>query len=100
MMRNALLLSFLLSTQAFATALPVTWSLAGEWRVHDANDPAFDGVSASSADWRTLRVPANWYSDGLDHQARSGTGTALPCQSSLPIRWQRWCLTASTTLPT
>jgi len=68
MKRNALLLSLLLSTQAFATALPVTWSLAGEWRVHDANDPAFDGVSASSADWRTLRVPANWYSDGLDHQ--------------------------------
>ena len=84
MMRNALLLSLLLSPQAFATALPVTWSLAGEWRVHDANDPAFDGVSASSADWRTLRMPAHWSSHGLDHQGAPSYrhSFTLPAQSA------------------
>lgn len=47
---------------------PLTWSLAGMWRVHDANDSAFDGVNAPEHGWRALRVPANWYSAGYDHQ--------------------------------
>ena len=36
--------------------------------MHDANDSAFAGAQASDGDWRTLRVPANWYSAGYDHQ--------------------------------
>ena len=53
---------------AHAGSAPVTWSLAGQWRVHDANESAFAGAQASDGDWRTLRVPANWYSAGYDHQ--------------------------------
>ncbi|EEK7630304.1 glycoside hydrolase family 2 [Salmonella enterica subsp. enterica serovar Newport] len=47
---------------------PLTWSLAGMWRVHAANDSTFDGVNAPEHGWRALRVPANWYSAGYDHQ--------------------------------
>lgn len=61
-----LLLMF--STPLALASQPVTWSLAGMWRVHDANDTAFNGASASDQGWRTLRVPANWYSAGYDHQ--------------------------------
>ncbi len=53
---------------AQAAPVPVTWSLAGQWRVHDANDNTFNGASAPDSGWRTLRVPANWYSAGYDHQ--------------------------------
>lgn len=47
---------------------PVSLSLAGQWRAHDANDKDFAGWRGNDADWRTLRVPANWYSAGWDHQ--------------------------------
>lgn len=53
-------------TQAHPT--PVSWSLAGQWRVHDANQAEFDGIRAPVGDWRKLTVPANWYSAGYDHQ--------------------------------
>lgn len=61
-----LLLMF--TTPLTLASQPVSWSLAGQWRVHDANDTAFNGASAPDHDWRTLRVPANWYSAGYDHQ--------------------------------
>ncbi|QHM71033.1 Beta-galactosidase [Mixta intestinalis] len=48
--------------------MPVSWSLAGQWRAHDANDTSFCGWRGSDGDWRKLRVPANWYSAGWDHQ--------------------------------
>ncbi|MEZ3498480.1 glycoside hydrolase family 2 protein [Pantoea sp. KPR_PJ] len=70
MIRNALLLSVLFCAPLFAAPLPppTSWSLAGNWRVHDASDADFVGWRGSDRDWRTLRVPANWYSAGWDHQ--------------------------------
>ncbi|STS82130.1 beta-mannosidase [Klebsiella pneumoniae] len=68
MLHRRLLLLVVCLPLAHAGSAPVTWSLAGQWRVHDANDSAFDGAQASDGDWRTLRVPANWYSAGYDHQ--------------------------------
>lgn len=53
---------------ASAVAPPISLSLAGEWRAHDANDNDFPGWRGSDSDWRKLRVPANWYSAGWDHQ--------------------------------
>lgn len=47
---------------------PVSWSLAGPWKVHDANQPAPDNGRLPDAGWRTLPVPANWYAAGYDHQ--------------------------------
>lgn len=69
MLHRRLLLLVVCLPLAHAGSAPVTWSLAGQWRVHDANDSAFAGAQASDGDWRTLRVPANWYSAGYDHQA-------------------------------
>lgn len=68
MLHRRLLLLVVCLPLAHAGSAPVTWSLAGQWRVHDANDSAFAGAQASDGDWRTLRVPANWYSAGYDHQ--------------------------------
>jgi len=70
MMRYALSLGVLLCAPLFAAPLPPpeSWSLAGKWRAHDANDAGFAGWRGSDRDWRTLRVPANWYSAGWDHQ--------------------------------
>ncbi|WP_312686294.1 glycosyl hydrolase 2 galactose-binding domain-containing protein [Kosakonia sp.] len=61
-------LLFAFSALAGATPTPVSWSLAGNWRVHDANDGTFNGDTDRTTDWRTLAVPANWYSAGYDHQ--------------------------------
>ncbi|WP_072928236.1 glycoside hydrolase family 2 protein [Nissabacter archeti] len=47
---------------------PVTRSLAGQWRVHDANQQETEGWHSDDSQWQTLRVPANWYAAGLDHQ--------------------------------
>ncbi|WP_039058372.1 glycoside hydrolase family 2 [Enterobacter sp. Bisph1] len=58
----------LFSAFAQAQPTPVNWSLAGPWRVHDANQAGFDGLREEDKNWRTLRVPANWYSAGYDHQ--------------------------------
>lgn len=84
MTRLTLLLSALLAFPLWATAqpLPVSWSLAGQWRAHDGNDPAFEGWRGSDAAWRTLRVPANWYSAGWDHQGALWYRTEF----SLPAR--------------
>ena len=65
----ALILGFCCTAQAApAVSPPISYSLAGAWRAHDGNDPQFAGWRGSDADWRTLRVPANWYSAGWDHQ--------------------------------
>lgn len=64
--RLILLLAF--SPLLAQASQPLTWSLAGMWRVRDANDSTFDGVNAPEHGWRALRVPANWYSAGYDHQ--------------------------------
>lgn len=70
MMRYILSLSLLLSAPLIAAPLspPVSYSLGGEWRAHDGNDADFAGWRGSDRAWRTLRVPANWYSAGWDHQ--------------------------------
>lgn len=70
MMRYALSLSLFMCAPLFAAPLPPpqSWSLAGTWRAHDANDAGFAGWRGSDRTWRTLRVPANWYSAGWDHQ--------------------------------
>jgi beta-mannosidase len=60
------LLSFAL--QSAPPTAPVSWSLAGQWRVSDGNNSDFAGWRGSDKTWRTLSVPANWYSAGLDHQ--------------------------------
>ncbi|RQS72010.1 glycoside hydrolase family 2 [Burkholderia sp. Bp8963] len=69
---------FLLAWQCAALAIPLqvarddasAVSLAGMWRVRDAGDAPADAWRASLDDrrWRRLRVPANWYAAGLDHQ--------------------------------
>ena len=53
---------------ASPVTLPASWSLAGQWRAHDGNDASFEGWRGRDTDWRPLRVPANWYSAGWDHQ--------------------------------
>lgn len=63
-----LLLLLAISPLLAQASQPVTWSLAGMWRVHDANLSTFDGASAPDRDWRSIAVPANWYSAGYDHQ--------------------------------
>lgn len=69
MKRLILLASALLALPVLAAPpVPVSWSLAGQWRAHDGNDPAFEGWRGTDANWRKLRVPANWYSAGWDHQ--------------------------------
>lgn len=68
MIRKLILLLLFCLPPAQATPLPVTWSLAGDWRVHDANDSAFKGAEVPDRSWRALKVPANWYSAGYDHQ--------------------------------
>ncbi|MCL7708744.1 beta-mannosidase Man2, partial [Enterobacter kobei] len=54
--------------EAPSVPVPASWSLAGDWRAHDGNDAAFMGQQGPVRDWRTLRVPANWYTAGWDHQ--------------------------------
>lgn len=44
MIVKRLLLLMVCLPLAHAGSAPVTWSLAGQWRVHDANDSAFDGA--------------------------------------------------------
>lgn len=70
MMRYAFSLLMLLSfsLQSAPPAVPISWSLAGHWRVSDGNNTAFEGWRGKDNTWRKLRVPANWYSAGLDHQ--------------------------------
>lgn len=69
MIRSLIALIFIFSaTVAVAVETPQTWPLGGEWRAHDGNDPAFAGWRGSDKNWRELRVPANWYSAGWDHQ--------------------------------
>ena len=76
MVRNAAVLLLFISALAQATPLPVTWSLAGNWQVEDANAPPADAP-------RTLRVPANWYSAGYDHEGALWYrhGFTLPAQA-------------------
>ncbi|WP_392420386.1 glycoside hydrolase family 2 protein [Edwardsiella piscicida] len=47
-----------------------TLSLDGAWQTHDANPPFStpETLRQQGEAWRTLRVPANWYSQGVDHQ--------------------------------
>lgn len=67
-MIRKLILLLIVITPLVQASQPVTWSLAGLWRVHDANDSRFNGAATPVTDWRALRVPANWYSAGYDHQ--------------------------------
>lgn len=45
-------------------------SLAGIWRVRDANGVAMNqwDTDVTNQAWQPLPVPANWYAAGLDHQ--------------------------------
>lgn len=64
MTRSCALLFALFIPPLAATPVPVSWSLAGTWQVQDAND----GTRPPASGWRGLKVPANWYSAGYDHQ--------------------------------
>lgn len=70
MTRAGLVLIYCCSLPVLAAPVstPVSWSLAGPWRVHDANDADFTGWRAPAGGWPTLPVPANWYAAGRDHQ--------------------------------
>lgn len=69
MIRGLIALIFTVSAAAAVAAdMPQSWSLAGQWRAYDGNDASFPGWRGSDKSWRTLRVPANWYSAGWDHQ--------------------------------
>ncbi|MBX9381704.1 beta galactosidase jelly roll domain-containing protein, partial [Serratia marcescens] len=46
---------------------PRSVSLDGVWQYQDANPP-HDDRQRLTPNWRPLRVPANWYSAGVDHQ--------------------------------
>ncbi|EGI3624480.1 glycoside hydrolase family 2 [Salmonella enterica] len=45
-------------------------SLDGQWQYHDANPPFADSAQATDGarPWKTIPVPANWYSAGVNHQ--------------------------------
>ncbi|CNK96263.1 glycoside hydrolase family 2 protein [Yersinia aldovae] len=47
-----------------------TQDLSGQWRVQNGNPPAPEAWRDTLDDslWQQLKVPANWYSEGLDHQ--------------------------------
>jgi beta-mannosidase len=79
MIRNSAFFCIFLIPQVLATTQPVTWSLAGKWQVQDANDTTYP----SSRGWHLLKVPANWYSAGYDHQGALWYKHAftLPAQS-------------------
>ncbi len=69
-MRSALFILLIIALPSLAATIesPVRWSLAGEWRIHDANDGNFKGWQHNEARWASLAVPANWYAAGKDHQ--------------------------------
>ncbi|MFW5388144.1 hypothetical protein [Yersinia sp. 2542 StPb PI] len=50
--------------------LPSTLDLSGQWRIRDGNPPASDAWrdTLDDSQWQHLKVPANWYSEGVDHQ--------------------------------
>lgn len=79
----ALIFTFSAAT-AVAAEAPQSWSLAGQWRAHDGNDADFSGWRGSDKSWRTLRVPANWYSAGWDHQGALWYRTQFSLSPLLP----------------
>nr|WP_235786882.1 glycoside hydrolase family 2 TIM barrel-domain containing protein [Yersinia nurmii] len=50
--------------------LPSTLDLSGQWRIRDGNPPASEAWrdTLDDSQWQYLKVPANWYSEGVDHQ--------------------------------
>ncbi|MCK8537651.1 glycoside hydrolase family 2 protein [Yersinia ruckeri] len=66
----SLALLLLLISPVIYARLPSTTDLAGQWRVKDGNPPATEAWSDTLDDdsWQRLKVPANWYSEGIDHQ--------------------------------
>ncbi|CAM4043568.1 beta-D-galactosidase [Yersinia intermedia] len=50
--------------------LPSTLDLSGQWRIRDGNPPASAAWrdTLDDSQWQHLKVPANWYSEGVDHQ--------------------------------
>lgn len=66
----SLALLLLLISPVIYAQLPSTTDLAGQWRVKDGNPPATEAWSGTLDDdsWQRLKVPANWYSEGIDHQ--------------------------------
>jgi beta-mannosidase len=73
-MKNWLLLTPLLicACAQQSTLPPQAWdiSLDGTWQFTDANAPnnATSAVTDLTQTWRNIKVPANWYSEGVDHQ--------------------------------
>jgi len=61
-------LLWLAGCAAAAAAAPYSVSLASQWSVQDANAQPADRVPPRSGVWQPLRVPANWYVAGKDHQ--------------------------------
>ena len=72
--RSILSLGFLLllapSVVTAQLPLPSTQDLSGQWRIRDGNSPAPEAWRDTLDDslWQRVKVPANWYSEGVDHQ--------------------------------
>ncbi|MEY4922591.1 MAG: hypothetical protein RLY17_1308 [Pseudomonadota bacterium] len=72
--RSILSLGFLLllapSVVTAQLPLPSTQDLSGQWRIRDGNSPAPEAWLDTLDDslWQRVKVPANWYSEGVDHQ--------------------------------
>ncbi|VEA67329.1 Exo-beta-D-glucosaminidase precursor [Serratia plymuthica] len=82
-MKNWLLLTPLLicACAQQPTAPPQSWniSLDGTWEFTDANAPndTISDVAGTAQTWRNIKVPANWYSAGIDHQGALWYRTAF-----------------------
>ncbi|WP_435056099.1 glycosyl hydrolase 2 galactose-binding domain-containing protein [Yersinia nurmii] len=69
---SILSLGFLLQliSPVVVAQLPSTLDLSGQWRIRDGNPPASEAWrdTLDDSQWQYLKVPANWYSEGVDHQ--------------------------------
>lgn len=70
--QSTLILGFLLLIvpSLVIAQLPSTKNLAGEWQIRNGNPPSTEAWSDTLDDsqWQSIKVPANWYSEGVDHQ--------------------------------
>lgn len=73
MTRSCALLFALFIPPLAANPVPVSWSLAGTWRVQDAND----GTPPPASGWRGLKILPTGTARGTIVRARCGISTPL-----------------------